>query len=62
MSPNELKAIRQRLDLTQAALASKLGVTREAVARWETGERAISGPVALAIKSLKPKRRTKRSK
>ena len=54
MDANELRIIRKRLGLTQVALAAKLGVGQVTVARWETGVRRISGPVALAIKSLKP--------
>ena len=32
-----IKTARERLGLTQAALASQVGVTRSAVAQWETG-------------------------
>lgn len=56
MDANELRVIRKHLGLTQAALAAKLGVGQVTVARWETGVRRISGPVALAIRSLKPKK------
>jgi DNA-binding transcriptional regulator YiaG len=63
VKPDEVKAIRKRLGLTQAALATQLGVRREAVARWEIGTRPVTGPVALAIRSLKkPMRRVKRPK
>jgi DNA-binding transcriptional regulator YiaG len=63
VKPDELKAIRGRLGLTQTGLAAKLGVQRGAVARWETGVRTITGPVALAIRSLKkPKKRVKKRK
>jgi DNA-binding transcriptional regulator YiaG len=41
MNPDDLKKRRERLDLTQAALAEVLGVTGNTVARWETGQRGI---------------------
>lgn len=34
-----IRAIRERLGLTQAMLAEALGVTQPAVAMWEAGER-----------------------
>lgn len=39
---SEVKSLRKNLGLTQQALADKLGVTRVAVAKWESGERQIS--------------------
>lgn len=36
-----LKAYRAKEGLTQGALASRLGVNRTSVARWETGARKI---------------------
>ena len=41
MLPSELKVLRARMGLTQAALAELLGVTWSTVARWETGQRRI---------------------
>jgi len=34
----ELRTIRERLALTQAALGDAIGVTSNTVARWERGE------------------------
>jgi DNA-binding transcriptional regulator YiaG len=38
MTPTELKAIRAKLGLSQAALAELLGVKRNTVVRWEMGK------------------------
>ncbi|MDQ8206219.1 helix-turn-helix transcriptional regulator [Coraliomargarita sp. SDUM461003] len=52
MSPVEYKANREQLRLTQAGLASRLGVTRETVVRRERGESRITDEAALAILHL----------
>lgn len=36
-----LQAYRKAHDLTQGELATRLGVSRAMIARWETGERRI---------------------
>src|SRR5215471_8191575 len=41
MTPAELRAERKALGLTQAALASELGVATNTIARWERGEMPI---------------------
>ena len=51
MTPDELRAIRRKLHLTQAALAAALHVTANTVARWEQGVHAIS-PLAEGALSL----------
>jgi len=52
MTAKQLKAIRQRLQLTQRELAAKLRVARNTIARWEMGAVPISGPAALLLKRL----------
>ncbi len=48
-----VRRIRERLKLTQAALARALGVTRVTVARWETGVYAIPEPTARLLQRLR---------
>lgn len=46
MTPEQFQRLRHSIGLTQAEAAERLGVTRLAVARYETGTRKISEPVA----------------
>jgi len=63
MTADEFSAIRQRLKLTQAELAVRLGVSRVTVARWESGLRTISEPVARLLRLLaKPEAKRLRGK
>jgi DNA-binding transcriptional regulator YiaG len=41
MTGREVRLLRDRLGLTQADFAERVGVTRNSVARWERGEMAI---------------------
>jgi transcriptional regulator with XRE-family HTH domain len=52
LTPEELKRLRLRLDLTQTELADQLGVARNTVTRWETGARKIAPPIAIAIRAV----------
>jgi DNA-binding transcriptional regulator YiaG len=52
MKGQELRHHRARLGVTQAQLADRLGVTANALARWERGERRISEPVARLVTLL----------
>jgi DNA-binding transcriptional regulator YiaG len=59
----EVRRIRGRLRLTQAALARALGVARVTVARWESGVYAIPEPTARLLERLRRDRsRAKRSR
>lgn len=47
-----MKGLRRRLELSQAGLAKKLGVSKNTVARWERGERTITDQVLTHIQLL----------
>ncbi len=49
ISPAEIKALRAKLKLTQAAFADFIKVSKKTVERWESGKDDVTGPiVALA--------------
>jgi DNA-binding transcriptional regulator YiaG len=50
MNATEIRALRQRLGLSQMAFAVRLGITPETVSRWENGHCI---PRGLAIKALR---------
>ena len=52
MTPRRLRELRKRLDLTQAALAERLGVAPNTVARWERGELNMKASTALLIELI----------
>ena len=54
MSPDQYKAIREKLGLTQARLAARLGVTRKTINSRETGATRITEEASMAIKTIKP--------
>lgn len=63
MTGEEVRRIRRQLGLTQAALAERLGVAANTVARWERDELPVREPLARLIRltaktmsTAKPKR------
>ena len=59
MTPEEYKATREKLGLTQAGLAARLGLPRTAVTKRESGDQRITEEAAIALRALaKTKRRT----
>jgi transcriptional regulator with XRE-family HTH domain len=52
LTGREFRAIRIRLGLTQEDLATRLGVIRGTVNRWEKGKLSVPKIAALAIQQL----------
>ena len=50
MTPSEIRTLRQRLRLTQQALADRIGVHVETVRRWEQGRTC---PSRMALRFLR---------
>lgn len=53
MQGSELKAIRKKLDMTQAAFAEKLGITSVYVGMLERGERPIDKRIEIQADGLR---------
>lgn len=49
MTPQKYKSTREKLDLTQAGLAARLGVTRKTINSRETGAVRVNKEAKLAI-------------
>jgi DNA-binding transcriptional regulator YiaG len=49
VGPDEVRALIERLDLTQEELAARLGVSQAAVSRWLRG---LNRPTGLALRAL----------
>ncbi len=49
MTPAQFKAARNKLGLTQEALARQFGVSLPTVKAWEGGANRITGPTALLM-------------
>jgi DNA-binding transcriptional regulator YiaG len=60
LTPDEFKAWRARLGMTQEGLAHELGVTFTTVWRWEHGNRPIAPMVRLALAEVERQREAKR--
>jgi DNA-binding XRE family transcriptional regulator len=52
MTPDELRTARWLLDMTQRALAERLGVSRRIMQHWECGQRPVPPFIALAMSAL----------
>lgn len=52
MKPDKIRAIRERLGLTQAQFAYKIGVTVTTISRWEKGRCAPHQKAVDKIKEL----------
>jgi len=52
ITPDEIRAVRKRAGLTQAALAQRVAVTRDTVASWEIGRSRPLGPAEILIRQI----------
>jgi DNA-binding transcriptional regulator YiaG len=52
LAPDEVRYVRKYLGLTQADLATRLGVDRNTVARWEIADRPLRHGEAIALRAL----------
>jgi putative transcriptional regulator len=52
MTPNEIRALRERLGLSRADFAGRLGVTERAVHFWEAGRRTPGGATLILLANL----------
>jgi transcriptional regulator with XRE-family HTH domain len=53
MTPEELRTVRKEMGMTQVQLATALGMTSNAVAMWERGERPMPPWMPVALKGLR---------
>jgi DNA-binding transcriptional regulator YiaG len=62
MTPEQVRAIRKRLGLTQQELADTIAASQVTVARWETGVNEPKGAYLKALQELakQAKKTTKR--
>jgi DNA-binding transcriptional regulator YiaG len=52
MTPADLKAAREKLELSQAALADRLGIAWRTYSNYERGTARVPGPLRLAMRAL----------
>ena len=52
MTPRTLVAIRRDMDQSIAAFADRLGISRNTLARYETGQMPIPAYIALAVTAI----------
>jgi putative transcriptional regulator len=50
-TPRQIRALRQREDVSQSVFASYLNVTKDSVSKWERGQKKPAGP-SLKLLSL----------
>ena len=53
MTPSELRSTREAMGLTQTELAEALETALRTVQHWEAGDRAIPGPVRVALRLMR---------
>ncbi len=55
MSPEEIRALREREQVSQPVFAHYLNVRRDAVSKWERGEKRPNGPSLKLLNLIKAK-------
>ncbi len=55
MTPEEIKALREREQVSQPVFASYLNVRKDAVSKWERGEKRPDGPSLKLLNLVKAK-------
>ena len=55
MAPDEIKALREREQVSQPVFASYLNVRKDAVSKWERGEKRPDGPSLKLLSLVKAK-------
>jgi len=55
LSPDEIRAIREREQVSQPVFARYLNVRRDAVSKWERGEKRPNGPSLKLLNLVKAK-------
>lgn len=55
MAPEEIRALREREQVSQPVFASYLNVRRDAVSKWERGEKRPAGPSLKLLHLVKAK-------
>src|ERR1700722_126501 len=55
MAPDEIKALREREQVSQPVFASYLNVRKDAVSKWERGEKRPDGPSLKLLNLVKTK-------
>lgn len=47
ITPDELKKVRKKMQMTQKEFANFIGVSKPTIERWERGDKEIKGPIVL---------------
>jgi putative transcriptional regulator len=55
LTPTEIKAIRNRVQVSQSVFACYLGVSKAAISQWERGEKKPGGPASLLLSLVSAK-------
>jgi putative transcriptional regulator len=55
MTPEEIRALREREEVSQSVFAHYLNVRRDAVSKWERGEKRPNGPSLKLLNLVKSK-------